>query len=201
MYTIAEKKKLMETLKGEVISLTQSPLFEERIKNKVEPVLGEGSLTASIMFIGEAPGKKEAQTGKPFCGASGRVLDELLAHLKLPREKVYITNIVKDRPRDNRDPTPEEIACYGPFLNREIEIIKPKVVATLGRYSMIYLMEKFGLGHKLLPIGKMHGKVFKAITSFGEIKIVPLYHPAVAVYNSHTKDALKKDFEALNSFL
>lgn len=191
----------MKEISDEILVLKNSPLYAERIKNKVFPVIGEGSFDTSIMFIGEAPGKNEALTGKPFCGASGRVLDELLASIKLPREKVYITNIVKDRPPENRDPTPKEISVYGPFLDRQITIIKPKVLATLGRYSMKYIMEKFNLESDLAPISKIHGKVFKAQTSYGEVKIIPLYHPAVAVYNNKTKDELKRDFSILQQFL
>ena len=98
------------------------------------------------MFVGEAPGKNEAKTGRPFCGAAGKILDNLLAHAGIERKNVYITNIVKDRPQQNRDPLPGEIKIYGPFLDRQIDIIQPKVIATLGRYSMDYIMRKFGLG-------------------------------------------------------
>jgi DNA polymerase len=89
------------------------------------------------------------------------------------------------------------IKIYGPFLDRQIEIIRPKVIATLGRYSMNYIMPKFDLSSELEPISKAHGKVYEAQTSYGPVKIVPLYHPAVAVYNSHTKDILKQDFQVL----
>lgn len=191
------RRDLMKKIADEVIKLKTSPLYAERIKNKVFPVIGEGSHFAKIMFIGEAPGKNEAATGKPFCGASGRILDELLASANISRESVYITNIVKDRPPLNRDPLPEEIAAYGPFLDRQIEVIQPRVIATLGRFSMGYIMEKFGLADKLDVISKMHGQVFEAQTSYGPLKIIPLYHPAVALYNLHTKDDLKKDFQVL----
>ena len=153
------------------------------------------------MFVGEAPGKNEAATGRPFCGASGRVLDELLTSAEIKRADVYVTNIVKDRPPFNRDPLPEEIRVYGPFLDRQIEIIKPEIIATLGRFSMDYIMRKFGLDHLLQSISKMHGKVFEAETSYGKIKIVPLYHPAVAVYNANSKGELKKDFQVLKKFV
>lgn len=187
----------MRKIAEEVIKLKSSPLYAERIKNKVFPVIGEGSHFAKIMLIGEAPGKNEAATGKPFCGASGRILDELLASINISRESVYITNIVKDRPPLNRDPLPEEIAAYGPFLDRQIEIIQPSVIATLGRFSMRYIMEKFGLADKLDVISKMHGQIFEARALYGTIVIIPLYHPAVAIYNLHTKDELKRDFQIL----
>ncbi|MEK7551977.1 MAG: uracil-DNA glycosylase [Patescibacteria group bacterium] len=192
-----KRKELMRQIKDEVVALKNSPLYKERIANKVFPVIGEGSHFAEIVFIGEAPGKNEALTGKPFCGASGRVLDELLESVKLDRKDIYITNIVKDRPTGNRDPLPEEIEVYGPFLDRQIEIIKPKIIATLGRFSMDYIMRKFGLDFDIEPISKIHGKIFETDASFGKMKIIPLYHPAVAIYNSHTKDTLKEDFKVL----
>ena len=190
----------MKQIKDEILALKKSPLYAERIKNKVLPVIGEGNHNAKIMFVGEAPGKNEAQTGRPFCGASGRVLDELLASISLSRSDVYITNIVKDRPTANRDPSLQEIEIYGPFLDRQIEIIQPRLIATLGRYSAEYIMKKFGLESQIEPIGKMRGKVFDAQTSYGELKIIPLLHPAVALYNSFSRDDLKKDFVVLKNF-
>lgn len=186
----------MREIKNEVLDLKESPLYGYRAKNKYFPVIGEGSHDAKIMFIGEAPGRNEAEAGRPFCGASGRILDELLASAGLDRKEVYITNIVKDRPPDNRDPLPDEIEFYAPFLDRQIEIIQPKVIATLGRFSMTYIMKKFGLEAELKSISAIHGKVFSARTSYGEIKIIPLYHPAVAVYGTN-KEILKKDFAVL----
>jgi DNA polymerase len=149
------------------------------------------------MFVGEAPGKNEAKTGKPFCGAAGRILDQLLDHINKKRENIYITNIVKDRPPENRDPTTEEIEIYGPFLNKEIDIIKPKTIATLGRYSMSYIMKLFGIDSSIEPIGVAHGKKFKAKSHYGEIDIVVLYHPCVAIYNPNKINILKDDIEIL----
>ena len=189
----------MRKIKDEVVALKKSPLYKFRIENKNLPVIGEGSHFAKIMFIGEAPGRNEAKTGKPFCGRAGDILDELLNFVGIERSEIYITNIVKDRPPQNRDPLPDEIKIYGPFLDRQIEIIQPKVIATLGRYAMGYVMNKLGLELELDVISKMHGRVFDTTTSYGDIKVVPLYHPAVAVYNSHTKDQLKKDFEILKT--
>lgn len=120
-----------------------------------------------------------------------------MATVIIDRKNVYITNIVKDRPQKNRDPLPEEIEVYGPFLDRQIEIIQPKVIATLGRYAMGYIMKKFGLDLELEPIGRAHGKAYKAQASYGPIEIVTLYHPCVAIYNRSTLDTLKKDFEVL----
>lgn len=198
--TTVERKELMRKIRDEVVELKNSPLYKFRIENKNLPVIGEGSHFAKIMFIGEAPGRNEAKTGRPFCGAAGKILDELLGAVGIERSEIYVTNIVKDRPPQNRDPLPEEIKIYGPFLDRQIEIIQPRVIATLGRYAMGYVMPKFDLSLKLEPISKAHGKTYEAEASYGPIKIIPLYHPAVAVYNSHTKDILKKDFEVLKKF-
>jgi uracil-DNA glycosylase family 4 len=188
------KTEQMKEIRDEIIDLKESPLYKERIENEVFPVIGLGDHDADIVFIGEAPGKNEAKTGRPFCGASGKILDELLNHIGVDREKVYITNVVKDRPTNNRDPKPEEIEIYAPFLDRQIEIIKPKVIATLGRFSMEYVMKRYGLENKLDTIGNLHGKAFE---NEDGLKIVPLYHPAVAVYNRTTLSDLKKDFEVL----
>jgi len=205
--TAEKRKELMRKIRDGVVSLKSSPLYKFRTESKNLPVIGEGSHFAKIMFIGEAPGRNEAATGRPFCGAAGKILDELLESVGIKREEVYVTNIVKDRPPQNRDPLPSEIEAYGPFLDRQIEIIQPKIIATLGRYSMGYIMPKFGLEFELEPISKAHGKVYavsgEALAKWGreneEIKIIPFYHPAVAVYNSTTKDTLKKDFEVLRS--
>ncbi len=187
----------LKKIRDEVLNLKNSPLYEYRIQNKYFPVIGEGNHSAKIMFVGEAPGRNEAKSGRPFFGAAGKILDKLLEHAGIKREDVYITNIVKDRPENNRDPKPEEIKIYGPFLDRQIEIIKPEVIATLGRYSMDYIMRKFGLDSELVPISKAHGKEFDTEASYGPIKIAVLYHPAVVVYNPTKLDELKKDFEIL----
>jgi len=194
------RTELLRQIKDEILNGKSLPLYKERIKNKVYPVIGEGNHNAKIMFIGEAPGKNEAETGRPFCGASGRILDELLASVGIARKDVYVTNIVKDRPPMNRDPFPEEIEAYAPYLDRQIEVIQPQVIATLGRFSMAYIMNRLGLGSELESISQMHGKTFEAKTNYGSVKIVPLYHPAVAVYNANMKEALKKDFEILKQF-
>ena len=187
----------MRQIKDEVLNLKTSPLYKYRTDNKYFPVIGEGSHDAEIMFVGEAPGKTEATTGRPFCGAAGKVLDQLLGHIGLDRKSVYITNIVKDRPPGNRDPLPDEIEVYSKFLDRQVEIIQPKIIATLGRHSMKYIMGKFGLSNQLKSISQCHGLSYGAKTNYGDIKIATLYHPAVGVYNNHQIPMLKKDFEIL----
>lgn len=193
-----DKLEQMRAIRDEVIALPASPLYAYRVRENNYPVIGEGSHEARIMLVGEAPGKNEAKTGRPFCGAAGKLLDELLASINLPREQVYITNIVKDRPPENRDPLPDEILTYGPFLDRQIEIIQPKVIATLGRFSMQYILDKFKLGN-LGTISQLHGKEFPAAAAYGAIKIVPLYHPAAAIYNQHLKATLLSDFQILKN--
>jgi len=187
----------MRAIRDELLAFTDSPLYEYRKTNNYFPVAGEGSHEAKIVFIGEAPGKNEALTGRPFCGAAGRLLDELLASVGIDRKTVYITNIVKDRPPENRDPTLEEIAAYAPFLDRQLEIISPKIIATLGRFSMAYIMQKFYLATDRQSIGQIHGRQFKAESPFGEILIIPFYHPAAAIYSGATKEALRQDFQIL----
>lgn len=195
------RDKELKQIKDEVLGLSSSPLYANRIKNKYFPVIGEGNHSAEIMFIGEAPGENEAKTGRPFCGRAGKILDELLISVGIDRKDVYVTNIVKDRPPANRDPLGDEIALYAPFLDRQIEIIGPKVIATLGRFSMQYIMSRYGLEHELDSISSLHGKVFDTKLNETKIKVVPLYHPAAAIYNQHLLGTLKEDFKILKTLI
>ena len=191
----------MHTVKDELVGLEASPLYAYRIENDNLPVVGEGDCDANLMFVGEAPGKNEAKSGRPFCGAAGKILDELLSSIGIDRDLVYITNIVKDRPPENRDPTTEEIELYGTFLDRQIEIIQPKVIVPLGRYAMNYIMTKFDLEDKIEPISFAHGKEYGAKVFFEDIKIVPMYHPAATIYNRSLGDTLFEDFMTLKKFI
>ena len=195
-----DRTEQLRTIRDEVIALSTSPLYQYRVENGYLPVIGEGNHHASIMFIGEAPGKNEAQTGRPFCGAAGRILDQLLASIEIPREDVYITNIVKDRPPDNRDPEPEELELYAPFLDRQIEIIRPGVIATLGRFSMNYILKRYGTPEMLKPISQNHGTQYKVSLPHGTATVIPLFHPAAAIYNTTTKQNLEQDFTRLAAF-
>lgn len=196
-----DRTERLRNIRDEVVALESSPLYGVRKENGVFPVIGEGSHHANIMFIGEAPGRQEAKTGRPFVGAAGKILDRLLEGAGMKREDVYITNIVKDRPPMNRDPLPDEIAVYGPFLDRQIDIIQPVVIATLGRFAMGYIMRRFGLSERTEPISRAHGKIYDAQAPYGPMKIVALYHPAVAVYNSTSFDGLQKDFAVLKGLV
>lgn len=196
-----ERYQAIQAIYEEINNLEESPLYEYRIENNYFPVIGQGNYYADIMFIGEAPGAKEAKTGRPFCGASGRLLDQFLESIELEREAVYITNVVKDRPPNNRDPHKDEIALYTPFLKRQIEIIQPKVFAALGRFSMEFILTLFDASEKKQKISDLHGKVIPVKTIYGEAHVVPLYHPAVALYNANQKTTLLEDFKVLRQFV
>lgn len=194
------KTEAVAGVKKKIDALKKSPLYNYRKENNYIPVVGEGSLDAHIIFVGEAPGKNEALTGKPFCGRSGKFLDEMLLSVGLSRTDIYITNLVNDRPQDNRDPTKEEIKLYAPFLDEQIKIIKPKVLVMLGRISMGYLFERAGIKEELQTIGEMHGKVFDGEIDGLKVKLLPLYHPAAAIYNQKLRDTLFEDFKQLENY-
>ena len=198
---ISDKTEQLKKIRDEVWNLVESPLYEYRVRNKYHAVLGEGNHDAKIVFVGEAPGQKEAETGRPFCGAAGKVLDDLLKSVGLNRKDVYVTNVVKDRPPNNRDPEPVEIELYSPFLWKQIGIIQPQVIATLGRFSMKFILEKFDLPEKDQSISVLHGKALDAIADYGPIVVLPLYHPAVTLHGGVKLDVLKKDFEVLRKIL
>lgn len=157
-------------------------------------VMGEGNPSADIVFIGEAPGKKEDELGRPFVGASGRFLDEMLASAAMDRTDVYITNIVKYRPPNNRDPSPAEKAEFWPYLVRQLEIIQPKVIITLGRHSGMALLPK-------LVISSDHGKPQRVRLGNSQFMVIPLYHPAAALYNGGLRQTLIDDFLRVPNYI
>jgi uracil-DNA glycosylase family 4 len=159
-------------------------------KGRTRTVPGEGSPDAKIMFIGEAPGFNEDKQGRPFVGQSGHFLDELLASIGLERSTVFITNVVKSRPPNNRDPLPAEIAACAPYLQRQIDAINPKMIVTLGRFSMA----KFFPGES---ISRIHGQ---ARRKDGRI-YVPMYHPAAALHQTALKKVIEEDFSKLPELL
>ena len=168
-------------------------------KTRTNVVFGSGSPDSKIILVGEAPGYWEDQKGKPFVGAAGKFLDELLTIAELKREQVYIANILKCRPPRNRSPRTEEIKACTPFLDEQIEIIKPKIICTLGNFATSYILEKFGF--KPQPIGKIHGKVFQVSNLLFQLKIIPLYHPAAGLYRAYMKDTLRKGWEIVKKEL
>jgi len=150
-------------------------------------VMGSGNLDAEIVLIGEAPGKKEDLTGLPFVGASGTFLDAMLAAAGLERSDVYITNIVKYRPPNNRDPSAAEKAAFLPYLLQQLQIINPKVVITLGRHSMAYFLPG-------MKIGDIHGHAQQVAMDGLNLLVIPLFHPAAALYNGSLRQTLLDDF-------
>jgi DNA polymerase len=196
-----DKRAELAKLAEEVDHLTDSPLYAYRQANHYHAVVGEGDPDASLMLIGEAPGEWEAKQGRPFVGASGRVLDALLSHIGLRRQDVYITNVVKDRPPKNRNPRVSEIRLYAPFLVRQMAIIEPRVVAPLGRFALAFVLNQLGLPTEGQSITRLHGQPLAAQASYGPVTVVPLYHPAVALYNSEQLATLQHDFEGLKLHL
>jgi len=189
-------KEEVEKINQAILKCRKCPLY----KTRINPVPGEGSYRAKIMLVGEAPGENEDRTGRPFCGAAGKILDELLDSVGIKRQDVFIANILKCRPPGNRDPKPEEVSSCSGFLEAQIRLIKPKVICTLGNYSTRFIFEKYGLKEKLAGISKLHGKVFRAGDLFSAVVIIPLYHPAVATYNPNMKQVLLEDFASLENF-
>ena len=161
-------------------------------KSATNLVFGEGSETADLMFIGEAPGRNEDQQGRPFVGAAGQLLNDLLKEIGLKREDVYIGNIIKHRPPSNRDPLPDEIEACKPYLMKQIELIKPKIIATLGAHATRTMLED------KVSIGQVHGQTFENKKG---LTIIPIYHPAAVLYNRSMFDVLKKDFASLRALL
>lgn len=174
------KDEQLEEIKAEII---RNNICPELAAEATQLVFGDGNANADIVFIGEAPGKNEDLQGKPFVGAAGKFLNEMLETIGLKRDDIYITNIVKYRPPGNRDPLPQEKLAFLPFLQSQLEVIQPKVVVTLGRHSMDSLLPG-------LQISKVHGqpKRYK-----GQVYL-PLFHPAAALYNGSMRTVLMDDF-------
>lgn len=156
-----------------------------------QPVFGDGNPDSDIVFIGEAPGKKEDETGVPFVGAAGKFLEEMLTSIKQKREDIYITNIVKYRPPENRDPLPEEKDACATWLKDELNLINPKLIVFLGRHSMSHFFPD-------LKISNAHGKLLRTkLDGINTEYFLPLYHPAAALYNGGLRQELFKDFKKI----
>jgi len=198
---VTEHSKRLEQVAQDIKTFTESPLYAYREENNYQSVPGEGSSHSKVMLIGEAPGEKEAQTGRPFVGSGGQILDELLASIDLEREQVFITNLLKDRPPENRDPKPKEIQAYESFLWRQIEILQPHLIVTLGRFAMHFMLDAFHHPKKDHKISEIHGNVFQGKADYGPVYLLPLYHPAAALYDRSLKPTLEKDMKVLKGFL
>ena len=176
----------LEELAQQVRGCTDCPLN----KSRTHAVPGEGPSSADIMFIGEGPGYHEDRQGRPFVGPAGKLLDDLLSSIDLKREDVFIANMVKCRPPNNRDPSPSEIAACSKYLDKQIELVRPKLVVTLGRFSL----------GKFFPnesISRARGKVRRA----AGLNIYPIMHPAAALHRPELKQPIEVDFKAIPSFL
>lgn len=179
-------KERLDEIAREVKDCTKCELF----RTATHGVPGEGNPEARVLFIGEGPGWHEDQQGRPFVGASGQFLTELIESAGLKRQDVFITNIVKHRPPSNRDPLPDEMAACSGYLERQIDAIDPEVIVTLGRFSM----SKYFPGER---ISKIHGKP----KNIGNRLVVPMYHPAAALHNSSLRSTIEEDFGNLPKFL
>jgi len=163
-------------------------------KTATQAVPGEGNPNAEIMFIGEAPGFYEDQQGRPFVGQAGKLLDELIQSIELLREDVFIGNVIKHRPPNNRDPLPQEIQACEAWLDQQLEILQPKIIVTLGRFSMT----------KFLPgeyISKIHGQARSIDFSNRKIIVIPMYHPAAALRSTGVMGQIREDFKKIPRFL
>lgn len=192
-----DKQQLLDAIKQRIIDNKIAP---ELAATATQLVFGDGNADADIVFIGEAPGKNEDIQGLPFVGAAGKFLYEMLQTIDLERKDIYITNIVKYRPPDNRDPLPEEKKAFLPYLQSQLEVIQPKVVVTLGRHSMNCFLPD-------LQISKVHGEPKRVRLSLKdeadvlEVVILPLYHPAAALYNPGQRQTLFDDFALIPTIL
>ena len=165
-------------------------------ETRTQTVAGEGSPTAALVFVGEAPGAREDLAGRPFVGASGRLLDDLLASIGLRREEVFILNTVKCRPPENRNPQRSETAACAPFLTRQLQALQPRVIATLGKYALAVFAPT-------AKIAEVHGRPYAqtALDQHGSAVLFPLYHPAAALHNGSLRPTLERDMVALREYL
>ncbi len=184
--TVEQKEQALREIAAEVACCQKCILY----KGALKPVPGEGNPNAEVMLIGEAPGWHENQQGRPFVGAAGQFLEDLLRSVGLRRDQVFITNVVKHRPPDNRDPLPDEIAACNGYLDRQIAIIDPRVIVTLGRFSM----NKFFPGER---ISRIHGVARR----HGNRLVLPLYHPAAALHQNALRRTVEEDFRKLPQVL
>lgn len=185
------KQAELDGLKTKILEANICPELAAQATNLV---MGDGNVDADIVLIGEAPGKKEDEQGLPFVGASGKSLNAMLESAGIRRSDVYITNIVKYRPPNNRDPSPAEKQAFLPFLLRQLQVIQPKVVITLGRHSMEYFLPK-------AKISEIHGQPQHVEFDGQELIIIPLYHPAAALYNGSLRQTLIDDFMSIRGVI
>lgn len=196
MSALEEKQKKLDELKAKILANNVCP---DLAATATQLVFGDGNVNADLVFIGEAPGKNEDIQGIPFVGAAGKFLNEMLESINLKREDIYITNIVKYRPPNNRDPLPDEKTDFLPYLQAQLDIIQPKIVVTLGRHSMNCFLPD-------LQISKVHGQPKRIRVQFQgndvtPLVILPLFHPAAALYNGSMRQTLLDDFSKIPTII
>lgn len=182
----------LEDIKKEILNCKKCPLH----LTKTKYVPGVGSSNSGIVFIGEAPGREEDLKGEPFVGSAGKLLTELLLSVGLTREEVFICNVLKCRPPNNRDPLPEEVNVCGNYLIRQLNVLKPELIVCLGRHSASFVFELFGL--PFTSITKLCGKVFEVENWNKKVKILPLYHPAAVLYRAQLREEYERQFKIIS---
>lgn len=196
-----KKEEKLKKIKLNLKNLKESPLYQYRKENNYKPVIGEGSLDTKLFFIGEAPGKNEAETGRPFCGRAGKLLDRFLKTAGIKRKEIYITNIVKDRPPNNRRPTKKEVGIYAPILIKELKIIRPQLVVTLGKTSAQFAFDYFKIKKEIKTFSKIQGQPLPINLNEKDTTLLPLYHPAYAIYQRNIRPQMKKSFKKIPGLL
>lgn len=185
-----DKKEALQKLKQKIEDNKSLPLRD----TATQLVFGDGSPDTDIYFLGEAPGFYEDRDGKPFVGQAGKLLNQVLEIIGLKRENVYISNVVRFRPPGNRDPLPEEIEAFRPYVDEEIEVIDPKIIVTLGRFSM-------GKFFPYEKISQIHGKPKEISWNGKKLVVIPMYHPAAALRRGEIMEEFKKDFKVIPQVL
>ena len=185
----------INNIRQQVENCKNCPLW----KTRLNPVAGEGMVIAKVMLIGEAPGKNEDIKGRPFVGRAGKLLDELICLIGMRRNDFFITNIVKCRPPKNRNPLKTEIKTCTNYLDKQIKLIHPQIIVPLGNFATSYILKKFCILEG--KIGKIHGEIYQMKNKSIDSNIIPMYHPAAAIYNPNLKETLEKDFKKIRNLL
>jgi len=192
---IDQKEQAIQELSTQIINCKRCDLYKTRNK----PLVGDGLANAKILVVGESPGYYEDIKGKAFVGEAGKILDKLLKSINLSRLEIYITNVLKCHPPKNHNPNKQEIDSCIEYLQKQIDIIKPRVIVSLGKFASREIFTMYDL--KFTNISELHGQVFRVQTFAGELVVIPLFHPAVACYNSEKFIILEEDFKKLGEFL